>query len=208
LDKQIVKFRFLDSQVLLCFTGDAYCQKDVELVATRKVLEILYNNKIPVSILSKGGSRVLRDLDIIKKFGDKIKVGATMVFSKDEDRKKMESGASSVEDRYKSLEIFYQNKVKTWVSLEPVIDVRQTLEIIDRTYCFVDEYKVGKINNYGNYNIDWEKFLYDAVEKLNKYGKNFYIKKDLAVYNKRLDLSKNTKLDMFKIDGWKKKSLF
>ena len=67
-------------QVLLCFAGDPYCKKDVELQMTRQVLEILLSYKIPTAILTKGGNRCLRDLALFKQFAEGIKVGATLTF--------------------------------------------------------------------------------------------------------------------------------
>ncbi|GAH42882.1 unnamed protein product, partial [marine sediment metagenome] len=53
------------------------------------------------------------------------------------------------------------------------------LKIIDRTHEFVDQYKVGKLNHFSN-NTNWRDFGLRAIDKLNKYGKKFYVKNDLA----------------------------
>ena len=76
----------------------------------------------------------------------------------------------------------------TWGSIEPVIDFKQSLEIIDKTHKYVDGYKVGKLSKYDLANDnpfkfdtqpDWVDFMDKAVTKLRKYGKDFYIKKSL-----------------------------
>jgi len=167
-------------QVLLCFMGDPYCRADVEYETTRGILEILLKNQVTVAILTKGGKRCLRDLDLFKQF-HAVKVGATLTLLDDADSLKWESDAALPKDRIGTLRKLKENGIKTWVSFEPVIDVRQTLQLIDTTHEFIDQYKVGKMNHY-NTDTDWRDFGIKAIEKLNGYGKKFYVKKDLAAY--------------------------
>jgi len=72
---------------------------------------------------------------------------------------------------------------------------------------FVDMYKVGKLNNYQGLDkqIDWADFGAQAISKLKKYRKDFYIKKDLF---ERLDSSvclslkpENTDADFWALKG-------
>ena len=168
------------AQVLLCFSGDPYCRAEEKYKITRNVLTTLLENNVTTAILTKGGKRCLRDLDLFKEF-KAIKVGATLTFTRYEDSKKWEKDASLPEDRFKTLEKLKKIGIMTWVSLEPVIDPEQTLKIIDRTHSFVDQYKVGKLNYFDN-NTNWGNFAIRAISKLNKYGKKFYIKNDLAEY--------------------------
>ena len=166
------------AQVLLCFSGDPYCRADVNYKTTRNVLTTLLENNVTVAILTKGGKRCLRDLDLFKEF-KAIKVGATLTFIEEKDSRHWEKNASLPEDRFKTLEKLKEMGIMTWVSLEPVIDPEQTLKIIDRTHNFIDQYKVGKLNHFNN-KTDWKDFGIRAIEKLNKYGKKFYVKNDLA----------------------------
>ncbi|MBA7477124.1 hypothetical protein ES707_12522 [subsurface metagenome] len=170
-----------EDQVLLCFTGDPYCRADLEYQATRNVLEILLSNRIPVTILSKGGSRCLRDLDLFTKFGESIKVGATLTFLSEADSRRWEPDAAPVGDRLEALETLHENGVRTWVSFEPVIDPDQTLELLKCTMGYVDEFKLGKINNYAGLDADihWPAFLEQAVRILREAGRPFYVKHDL-----------------------------
>lgn len=70
------------------------------------------------------------------------------------------------------------------MSLEPVILANQSLNLIDLTHEFVDLYKVGKLNNYPKIEniINWKLFVIKAIDKLKRYNKKFYIKKDLRKY--------------------------
>jgi len=179
LKREARKYSF-GAQVLMCFSGDPYCRADEKHMVTRDVLKILLYNNVTVAILTKGGKRCLRDVDLFKVF-KVIKVGATLTFINEKDSRHWEKNASLPEDRFKTLEKLKEEGIMTWVSLEPVIDPEQTLKIIDRTHSFVDQYKVGKLNHYPK-NIDWRDFGLRAIDRLNKYEKKFYVKNDLAYY--------------------------
>ena len=67
-------------QILLSFVGDVYCNNADDSRTTRAALELLNGYNAPVAVLSKGGSRMLMDLDVFKAFGDRITVGTTLTF--------------------------------------------------------------------------------------------------------------------------------
>lgn len=188
------------SQVLLCFSGDPYCIADENYRTTREVLKILLENNVTVAILTKGGERCLRDLDLFYEFKS-IKVGATLTFIQEKDSRYWERNASLPKERIGVLERLQENGIKTWVSFEPVIDPEQTLSIIDRTYKFIDQYKVGKLNHYPS-KTDWKDFGLRVIDKLNKYGKEFYIKSDLAHYIPAGRMTKEQRdMDYFALRG-------
>lgn len=193
LEKSANKFMGCDKQILLSFTGDPYCS---EHSVTRKALEILLFYGHKVAILTKGGMRCLDDLDLFCKFGERIKVGATLTFANDEDSLKWEQGAALPEERLKTLEILNYHGITTWASFEPVIDTEQSLSLLEECGKIkVDHVKIGKINGeYDKNNVDWADFLDKAVNICRKYDMKFYIKKDLLKYNKR------TKLNLCEID--------
>ena len=179
LEKQLKKNE-INEQVLLCFTGDAYCKADVKYETTREILKILLKYNVPTAILSKGGERILRDLDLFKKF-NKIKVGSTLTLTKNMDSLIYEPGAPLPKERMETLKTLHDEGIKTWVSFEPVIYTEQTMGILEITKDYVDQYKVGKMNHHKS-NIDWGKFG-DAISKRLLYlGNDFYIKKDLYQY--------------------------
>ena len=106
--------------------------------------------KVPVAVLSKGGKKMLRDLDIFKEFGDRITVGATLTFLDDKKSKEWEPYASTPSERLETLKILHENGIKTFASFEPTIEPEESLALIHRTLedNSVDYYKIGKINNY------------------------------------------------------------
>lgn len=170
-------------QVLLSFIGDAYCETTDNNALTRSALEQLFEAKMPVAILTKGGKRCLKDLDLFKQFGEHIQIGATLTFDNDADSLKWESGAALFSERLEVLKILHDNGIRTFASFEPVIDPVQSLHLMEQSLDFVDVYKVGKLNNYRGLDklVDWTDFLEKTVSLLRENKKSFYIKHDLRL---------------------------
>lgn len=177
-------------QVLLSFTGDPYC--NAEKGETRQILEVLLKYQIHVAILTKNPEKAIKDIDIFKKF-DHFKIGTTLVFADEAKQKEWEPGAISSQRRIVALEYFSSNSITTWASFEPVVVPEESLTMIGNVLQFIDHIKVGKLNNYKGLdkNINWSKFLFDAVYVLRQSNVKFYIKKDLAVFNTGVYLSGN-----------------
>jgi len=193
LELSAKKMQGCNEQILLSFTGDPYCGISSEI--TTKVLTILkkYNHK--VAILTKGGDKILNDLELIKSFGSRIKIGATLTFSELSDSLEWESEAANPKERINVLKTLANKGVKTWASFEPVIIPKQSLSLLLDVVEFIDHVKIGKINNYKGIDkqIDWSKFIFESVRILReaKMNDRFYIKKDLLLHNKGVYLSGN-----------------
>jgi DNA repair photolyase len=187
------KFQGCGKQILFSFTTDPYTKQNIN--QTKTVLEILNRYGHKVAILTKGGKRVLRDIDTFKSFGDRIKIGVSLTFDNDKDSKEWESGASLPSDRVNSVFTLASEGIKTWASFEPVIFPDQSLNLLKQVVQFIDHVKIGKINNYKGIDkkIDWAKFIFDSVRILREYKINdrFYIKKDLLMHNVGVYLSGN-----------------
>lgn len=164
-------------EVLLCFSCDPY--QPIDNSITREALVILSRYGMKIQILTKGGLRAARDFDLLRQY--RWKFGTTLLFSKSESKNQWEPYAASIEERLDSLRIAHSGGIYTWLSVEPVIDPAQALDIIERTLNgrYVDHWKVGKINyhKYIEEKIDWADFLNEAEKMLA--GKNYYIKRDL-----------------------------
>lgn len=180
LEKQLKK-EVPKKQVLLSFIGDPYCESSDGGQTTRDCLELLLKHRVPVAILTKGGRRCLKDLDIFKMFGEHIAVGATLTFDNDADSLKWEKGAAAPKERLEVLRELKENGVKTFASFEPVIVPEQSLNLMRMGMDAIDVFKVGKLNNYKGLDkgIDWKDFLEKTVSLLRKNEKAFYIKHDL-----------------------------
>jgi DNA repair photolyase len=167
-------------QVLLCFTCDPYQPLDDEYRLTRRAIKILHENMINVCILTKGGNRSERDFDLL---GKNDAYAATLTFIDKHLSLEYEPYASPPEDRFAALSKAHSLGIPTWVSLEPVIDTAQTLEIIKQTSSYVEMYKIGTWN-YDKWatELDYQDFLKKAIELISSTGTEYYIKKDMAKY--------------------------
>jgi len=192
VEKSAKKHRNSKKQVLLNFTSDPYNELEEELHITRSVLEILLEYNIPVSILSKGGNRLLNDLDLFKLFGENIIVGTTLTFFDEKLSLKWEKGAAIPSERLNVLRKLKNEGIRTWSSFEPVIIPDESLKllkyILDENLC--NYVKIGKLNNFKGMdkNIDWYDFINRSVSLLRNYKTDFYIKKDLQKFKKDIYL--------------------
>ena len=177
----------------LCFLCDPYQTFDVRIGDTRRVIEMIHYAGGGVAILTKGGSRALRDLDLMLPGRDYH--AATMTYLDASPSLYWEPGAALPADRMDALRAFHAAGITTWVSLEPVLDPISSIDIIQATREFVDIYKVGKLNHHpSSADIDWRNFARKAMACLHVYGfirstnpdalkkGEYYIKKDLAAY--------------------------
>ena len=183
LKKDAVKFQGTDKNVLFSFTSDPYQPIEDKFGLTRTALQILNEHDIPVTILTKGGHRAMKDFDILSKNTNNA-FSVTLTTDDPKESLAWEPGAALPAERIESL--WYANNhagIKTWVSFEPVINPDAVIRMIGETHRFVDLYKVGKLNyHYKSKHINWQKFLFRVEKELDKYGKDRYIKKDLEVY--------------------------
>lgn len=195
LERSAKKWQGCGRQILLSFTGDPYC--GVEPDTTTKALEILNRYGHKVAILTKGGTVCLRDLDLFRQFGDRIKVGMSLTFTHTRDSKLWEPGAALPDDRVHALRLLHDAGIKTWASFEPVVYHQQSILLLKLVSHVVDHVKIGKMNyDIPPVHIDWTAFAIDAVGTCYQNHLPFYIKKSLQPYCYDLPLNpENTDQD-------------
>lgn len=191
LEKEL-KMSIPKEQILLCFLCDPYSIHDKDSAIARQAIEIFMRYECKIAILSKGGKRCLRDLDLFKKYpSGKIKFGTTLTFFNDELRKKYEPNACNCEERIDVLAEIHDAGIKTFVSIEPVIDPIESLKVIAASLPFCDQYKIGKLNHDKNAkNTNWNKFLSDSLSIVRQYKKEVYVKEDLRIAAPSIPLTK------------------
>lgn len=181
LTRDAKKYRAAGSseQVMLSFTTDPYHTGETAL--TRETLEVLIDHGLGFCTLTKGGTRAERDLDLFRPRRDAF---ACTLTSLDPDfSKKWERSAALPADRIAALRRFYDYGIFTWVSLEPVLDVDASLEIVRQTHGFVDLYKVGRANYLPmTKSTDWGHYCRRMVDLLDELGAASYVKNDLVKY--------------------------
>jgi DNA repair photolyase len=167
-------------RVLLCFICDPYPfhiapEEDV----TREAIEILNASGVDVEVLTKGGQRAERDFDLLSaRPGNAFATTLTFIHSADSIR--WEPKAALPLARMQAIKNAHEAGIETWVSLEPVIDPMQSLELILQTHPFVDQYKVGTLNYYSIATpIDYRAFAEEAEKLFQIYKTDFLFKEDL-----------------------------
>lgn len=168
--------------ILLSFTSDAYQPAEKDFQVTRKALGIMALYGLRPQILTKGGPWAInRDMDLLRK--SNAIWAASLTSDQTKESLEWEPGAALPDERIAALKIAKAAGLQTWVSFEPVINPEAVYRLIDQTHSFVDLYKVGKLNYHPHAKtIDWTAFLVEVEKRLDHYGKQRYIKKDLEAY--------------------------
>ena len=165
--------------VFLSFMSDAYQDEEEKLMLTRLILFEFLKNDIKPIILTKN-KLVIRDFDLIKKCGGKVGTTLTHI---DKIYSQIEPHSSTPEERIEILKLAKEKGIETFVSLEPIIDLHETLDIIDKTHQYTDFYKVGRWNHDEEANhLDWKNVVKSVVEHLTNLDKKFMVKKELKKY--------------------------
>lgn len=176
--KQIEREGITGKLIHLCFTCDPY-PKGYDSTPTRKIIKILKDSGNNVQILTKNGFDAFRDFDLLDNndwFGITYAGYDIPDFQLDSIPKE-EIGAGSTYNRILALAKAHERGIKTWVSVEPVIDYQQVLRFMEYAD-YVDLWKVGKMN-YQPSSINWAEFGKQAEAILISHKRNYYIKENL-----------------------------
>lgn len=177
------KLRGDQRRILFSFLSDPYQPLERDERLTRQALRIVHAYGLKSQILTKGCADLVQDdIELMKKADTHL--GITLSFIDDEKRQEWEPNASTVNDRLEILKNAHKAGVYKWVSLEPVIDPDQALNLIRKAHKYVQFWKVGKLNHMKEYEqtVNWQKFLYDVETLLKNYGAKYYIKNDLRSF--------------------------
>lgn len=158
------------STVFLCFTCDPYPWGE-DTYLTRDAIRTIKQAGHNVKILTKAGTAAARDFDLL---GSSDWFGITYSGA----LPGQEPKAAAVLDRIDALAYAHDRDIKTWVSIEPVIDPEKCCDFISNHYEIVDHFYVGKLNHVLN-DTDWAAFHKDAVRALTTVGASFTIKSAL-----------------------------
>jgi len=162
-DQEQPEFCGGDRRVLLCFTCDPY--QPHENGVTRQALKLLREYNVPFSVLTKGGMRAARDFDLYANGAGCF--GTTLCFSSEASRREWEPGAAPLYGRLSALNNARGRGLATWLSVEPVIDPVQALDVLVIAAGIAHDIRVGKLNHHKlARQIDWRSFACRALELL------------------------------------------
>ncbi len=177
--RQLSRERTTGKLVHLCFSCDPY-PAEIDTTPTREIIEALKNAGNHVQILTKGGARALRDLELLN---ENDWFGVSFASYK---KSATEPGAAPVLDRLFTIEKAKRAGVKTWISCEPVLSEDDIFHLIGGSQFApsVDVFKIGMLNyhtpeEYGYAKIDWAAFGREVERLCIDLGRGFYIKNDL-----------------------------
>lgn len=166
-------------RVLFCFTCDPYQPGDNAI--TRDALRICVDNGVRFQVLTKGGTRAARDIDLFKE-GDAV-FATTLIFDNDALRQQWEPGAADCNDRAAMVCRAHRAGIPTWVSIEPVIDPDEALAVMRRLDAAVDEWRIGKLNHHPHAaTVDWNAFGERVADFLGKTDTPYMIKDALQPF--------------------------
>lgn len=179
-DAKILRENGDDRQILLSFATGPYSPNEIKTGLTRKAIEIIMENGLRFTVLTKGGKRAVRDFDLLENY-EKCSFGTTLVLASQKDADYWEPRAASIADRVEALKAAHERGIRTWVSMEPVIDTAQANSLVNMLHPFVTHWKVGKLNyNKGvSDKVDWLGFKADITSILDDLGADYYLKNSL-----------------------------
>ena len=128
--------------VLLSMTCDPYPELEETAGAMRNAIERLHFYGVSARVLTKSGTRAVRDFDLLGSHPDDA-FGATLSFLDEKQSRHWEPGAALPEERIAGLEEAHKRGIPTWINVAPVIDPEQALEVIRQTHEFCDLYWVA-----------------------------------------------------------------
>jgi len=98
---------------------DPYQAAEKRFRLTRRCLEILLENRWPVTVQTKS-ALVLRDIEILARFED-IEAGFSIATADETMRKLFEPGAAPIRDRVRALDVLHARGIRTYAMIAPIL---------------------------------------------------------------------------------------
>lgn len=174
---QLGREKITGKLIHLCFTCDPY-PMGVDSTATRDIIKLLKNTGNHVQILTKNGTDAQRDFDLLD---DEDWFGITYAgypVGTAFQPQKTEPGADTWAHRLAALEVAHGHGIKTWISMEPVLNAPDILNFLELDVGYIDRYKIGKLN-YHPSDIEWAAFGRQVERKCQARHLDYYIKDGL-----------------------------
>ena len=142
--------------IMLSSLTDSYQTLESEHQLTRGVIEVLIENDLPFTVLTKS-SDVTRDIDLFRDY-DKCRVGLSIVTLDDSLRQLMEPNSSKIPERIAALKELKQAGISTYCSVEPILPDKRSdpIAIANELKNYVDLFEFGKWNPKRNSKKWWK----------------------------------------------------
>lgn len=175
--KQIEREKLKGKLIHLCFTCDPY-PADIDTTATREIIKLIKDSGNHVQILTKGGTISERDFDLLDEndwFGVTYTGygGGKLCLPCEQ-----EPFAAIPANRLAVLDRAHDHGIRTWMSMEPVLNEKDIYLMLRLNLGYVDKFKIGKLN-YHPSEINWGEFGKECERLCKENELNYYIKEGL-----------------------------
>jgi len=162
--------------ILLSFTSDPYQPAESVHGLTRDVISLLESHECSIRLLTKAPSLAMhRDGQLLAEA--MVDCGTSLSWTRESDRCHWEPNAATIVERLDYLRWARDAGLPTWVSVEPVIDPDQAIDVIRLCGSFVDMIHVGRWNHDRRANeIDYGAFLRRSLSALSQLPCDYRIK--------------------------------
>jgi DNA repair photolyase len=147
---------------------DSYQPLEKEHKLTRQIIELLIQNELPFTILTKS-NMVLRDVDLFKNYS-LCRIGVTITSLNENFRKNLEPFSANYTSRVEVLETLRENNIQTYLSCEPIFPIKEAnpIEIVNKLRPIVDLFEFGI----------WSKYRKEGIPKYfyEDYSDEYYLK--------------------------------
>jgi len=146
--KRVKKGSLEVHDIFLCSACDGYQPLELEYKLTRGVLEMLIENELPFTLVTKSDN-VLRDIDLIKNYRN-CRAGFTIITLNEELKSRLEPYSPSIQARKDALKTLRREGVSTFCIMEPIMPTKDSnpFQIIEELQEYVDLFMFGKWSPY------------------------------------------------------------
>jgi len=174
--RRMALFGEIDKEVLFCFTCDPF--QSLEDGIAESALQIMAQHKIPFVTLTKSGTKAIH---LLKHYSPRDAFAVSLTLHNPDWSKKWEPSAALPQDRLDGLRAAHEAGIRTWASMEPVINAAESLAVIEAALPFTDHFKIGAISGVPTVvqAVNWKRFHDEAIKMITRAGRTYYIKHDL-----------------------------
>ncbi len=178
LEKECQQHPGAGQPVLMCFTSDPFASQDASIV-TPAACETLHRYGYVPVLLTKNPTKAVAPPSMAKRMKSAgVWLGTTLTCIGNAYR--IEPNAPSTTSRISALVLAKSNGIRTWVSVEPVIDAWDAIAALRDFHEVADIWKFGRLNHDANdpaNYLDYTERLQEVIQGLPKL--RYYIKDDL-----------------------------
>jgi DNA repair photolyase len=133
--------------VLLSFSSDPFPPEEDTEHLTREAVSILRSYNLRVRLLTKAPNRALHMQPALLDRG--VELGTTITSLDPHRVRTWEPGAPSPVERLRAMQFAHVAGIRTWLSVEPMLDWQDTLTVLNAAGPFAQVIRIGVMNHCG-----------------------------------------------------------